>query len=199
MVDIKFRRLPKLPDRTLPDHKRMVVREIISVLLPHVAPTTLQAMGYNDLCGELLECLTLGVVGESHLPKRGAMPTRARATDAGIDIYADHDVELKGAGGLAVIDTGIAWQCPTGWYAQIQDRSSMGGKGITYHGGVIDSSYRGEWKVVLCNHGDAPYRVKRGDKICQAVILPVPPINILEVDRLEDSERGDLGFGSSGR
>jgi dUTP pyrophosphatase len=96
------------------------------------------------------------------------------------------------------VPTGLYMAIPEGYYGQIFDRSSMGSKGKHVFGGVLDSSYRGNVMVCLYNSG-APYWVKKGDRIAQLVILPVPEVKWEVVDKLDNSERGENGFGSSGQ
>ena len=75
----------------------------------------------------------------------------------------------------------------------------MGSRGIHRLAGVIDSAYRGEWKVVLANLTDSPYEIRHGDKIAQALIQKVESVSFVEAEELSYSERGESGFGSSGR
>lgn len=144
------------------------------------------------------------------LDSRATVPTKNNPTDAGFDLYALEDAALR-SGETIKIKTGIAMEIPDGYYGQIFERSSLGSKGIARRGGVIDSSYRGEILVCLHNtnlqhiYGHSPhlessvYTVAAGDKIAQIVILPVPQMEIVEVNELSESDRGDKGFGSSGR
>lgn len=125
-------------------------------------------------------------------------PTKVHLTDAGFDLY-NVTTEVLGPGEQRTFHTGVAVAAPDGHYLQIHDRSSMGKKGIKVMGGVIDESYRGEVLVMLNNISDDDVIIQAGDKIAQFVILPVPTAQIVEVEELEDSERGEKGFGSSGR
>lgn len=117
--------------------------------------------------------------------------------DAGMDCYSIEDVVITN-GHYEVINLGFATSFPSNFVAILKDRSSMAGKGLHVIGGVIDSSYRGEWKVMLVNFG-ADYVIKRGDKIVQALFLPIFHMNISIVNALPDSVRGTGGFGSTGR
>lgn len=147
------------------------------------------------------------------LDKTAVTPTKAYSYDAGWDIYAVEDM-LIGDGETVKIKTGIAMAIPQGWFGLICDRSSMGSKGIKVMGGVIDSSYRGEVLVCLCNTrcldvrtpgGEGlfitshQYTVKKGDKIAQMVFLPVPEVSMTPVRKLNVTERDVDGFGSTGR
>ncbi|GAB4239876.1 MAG: dUTP diphosphatase [Methyloligellaceae bacterium] len=104
-------------------------------------------------------------------------------------------------GERALIPTGLALALPAGYEAQIRPRSGLALKhGITVLNapGTIDADYRGELKVLLVNHGEAPYRVERGTRIAQLVVAPIVRAALEEVERLEESERGGGGFGSTG-
>ncbi len=136
------------------------------------------------------------------LPHCFALPSYAHPGDAGMDLYAavleDQSID---PGICARIPTGIALGLPYGYMAFIQPRSGLAAKySITVLNapGLIDSGYRGEIQVLLINHGQNAFTVKRGDRIAQMVILPVPEIKLLEVADLENTVRQAGGFGSSG-
>ncbi len=129
------------------------------------------------------------------------LPTRAHATDAGVDLCAAEDVSLA-PGERAAIPTGLAIAVPDGYAGFVQPRSGRAlneGLGIVNAPGLIDPGYRGEIKVIVINHDrDAKLEIKRGDKIAQLVVQEVVAIELVEVDELPSSERGAKGFGSSG-
>ncbi|MEK9579620.1 MAG: dUTP diphosphatase [Actinobacteria bacterium] len=131
------------------------------------------------------------------------LPAYARAGDAGIDLIAREDVTLAPAGGRALVATGIAIALPEGYAGLVQPRSGLAFKhGVTVLNtpGLIDSGYRGELKVCLINHDPTEaFEVTRGERIAQLVVQAVEHVTFVEVDTLDDSERGDKGFGSSGR
>ena len=144
------------------------------------------------------------------LDEGAIMPTRAHETDAGLDIYA-RDEQIVPAKESAIFDTGVHIELPTislntGMLPErfntvgfLKSKSGLNVKhGITSEG-VIDVGYTGSIKVKLYNHSGFDYRVKAGDKISQLVILPILTPTPYLVDELEDTERGDNGFGSSGR
>ena len=135
------------------------------------------------------------------LSENAKLPTRANKTDAGVDLYAAQSVMIR-PGETVKIKTDIAMEIKDGYYGQIHDRSSMGSKGLKVMGGVIDFSYTGEILVCLCNtsNGDESdsYIVNKGDKIAQIVILPYESWDVVQVEELNESERGEKGFGSSG-
>lgn len=126
-------------------------------------------------------------------------PERAHDTDAGLDLRAREDARVP-AHGSATFDTGVHIELPHGYYGKIESKSGLNvNHSVVSCGGVIDEGYTGSIAVKLYNHGDAEVVVERGDKISQLVILPVryDPVEIVE--EISGGERGDKGFGSSGR
>jgi dUTP diphosphatase len=130
------------------------------------------------------------------------LPERAYAGDAGLDLAACERHELE-PGERAVVGTGIAVAIPEGYAGFVQPRSGLAARhGITVVNapGLVDSGYRGEIQVVLLNTDvDEPFVVGPGMRIAQLVVLPVPELELSEVDELPESERGVRGFGSSSR
>lgn len=121
--------------------------------------------------------------------------------DAGIDLNSVERVLLQ-PGDKALISTGVSWaDVPAEFFAYITGRSGMNAKGIHVHQGVVDASYRGEWKVVVQNMSKQPYIINKGDRIAQAVILRHwgHLLTFAEGQAPEDTERGANGFGSTGR
>jgi dUTP pyrophosphatase len=128
-------------------------------------------------------------------------PRPAHHGDAGFDLVSSEDVTLA-PGERAAIPTGLAVQIPAGHAGFVLPRSGHAlrhGVGVVNSPGLIDSGYRGEVKVILINHGDETVSFQRGDRIAQLVVVAVPSIDLVEVERLDDSTRGEGGFGSSGR
>lgn len=137
------------------------------------------------------------------LDKEALMPTRAHETDAGLDIYTPIDVvchsKLIFWKSYAVIDTGVHVEIPEGHVGFLKSKSGLNVKhGLTGEG-VIDAGYTGSIVVKLYNHSWKWHRFKKGDKIIQLVILPIITPQPVLVDELESTERGNNGFGSSGR
>lgn len=132
------------------------------------------------------------------LSPEATLPTRENASDAGIDIYTNESYTLR-PGERHTFSTGIAVEFPEGYVALFWDRSGLGSRGIHRLAGVIDSGYRGEWKVVLLNTTDQPYKIEKGDKIIQCVLQKFEPVEIEEVEVLSETARAEAGFGSSGR
>lgn len=126
------------------------------------------------------------------------LPSKENSSDAGIDIYANESYTLKPQE-RHLFSTGIAVDFPRGYVALLWDRSGLGSRGIHRLAGVIDSGYRGEWKVMLINLSDGAVKIKAGDKIIQCILQKYEPVKIKEVKKLKESKRGSRGFGSSGR
>ena len=126
------------------------------------------------------------------------LPKYLRQGDASMDLYANENNILQ-PHQRALISTGIAMAIPTGHVGLIWDRSGMAANhGIKSMGGVIDCNYRGEVKVILHNLTDQPFNVEKGMRIAQMLIQKVEQKEILEVEELDDSIRGEKGFGSTG-
>ena len=147
--------------------------------------------------------VTLRVMRLSHgegLP----LPAYQSAHAAGFDLVAavpeDAPVSLSPSD-RALVPTGLTFALPEGYEAQVRPRSGLALKhGVTVLNspGTIDADYRGEVKVILINLGAENFIIQRGDRIAQAVIAPVTHVEILAVDTLDDTDRGDGGFGSTG-
>ena len=136
------------------------------------------------------------------LPHGKGLPAPGYATEgaAGLDVVAAEDLVLAPGQRHAVM-TGFAIAIPVGYEVQVRPRSGLALKhGITCLNtpGTIDSDYRGEVKVILANLSDAPFPIRRGDRIAQLVPAPVLRAALIEVDALDDTERGSGGFGSTG-
>src|ERR1035437_7223337 len=133
------------------------------------------------------------------LNKDAKIPSYAHPGDAAFDIYAVEKVTL-GKGKFLPVKTGIASEIPINYVVSFRGKSGLAAKsGINVLGGVIDSNYRGEWMVILANHGSKSYQFEKGDKIAQGFLQAVPPVKIIEVKKLSETVRGEKGFGSSGR
>jgi dUTP pyrophosphatase len=127
------------------------------------------------------------------------LPVRAHEGDAGLDLCALEGCVI-GSGKRCIVGTGIAIAVPLGHVGLIMDRSGLAAKeGITNLGGVIDSGYRGEWKVIMLNTSDKPYEVAAGERIAQILVVPIALPDVCEVSELDATMRGDGHFGSTGR
>jgi dUTP pyrophosphatase len=134
------------------------------------------------------------------LREEATLPERAYAGDAGLDLAACERVELA-PGERRVVPTGLAVAIPAGYAGFVQPRSGLAaraGIAVVNSPGLVDSGYRGEIRVVLLNTDrERTFVAEAGDRIAQLVVLPVPGIDLVEVDQLPESERGARGFGSS--
>lgn len=125
-------------------------------------------------------------------------PSYSHPGDAGFDLRASVDCLIP-PGGRHLVPTGIRLAIPEGYAGLIWDRSGLAAKhGIHCLAGVVDSGYRGEVKVVLQNLGSEPFKVERGLRIAQMLIQPVVRASLVRVESLENSSRGEGGFGSTG-
>lgn len=136
------------------------------------------------------------------LPHGAGLPLPAYATAgaAGMDVVAAEELDLL-PGQRHAVATGFAMAIPDGYEVQVRPRSGLALKhGITVPNtpGTIDSDYRGELKVIMINHGDAAFPIRRGDRIAQLIAAPVQRAEFAEVDDLDKTQRGAGGFGSTG-
>lgn len=132
------------------------------------------------------------------LDQGAIMPTRAHTWDAGLDLYAREDGILHPCDN-AVFDTGVHIQIPEGFVGLVKSRSGLMVKHHILTDGTIDAHYTGSVRVKLFNLARKSYRVYAGDKIAQLVILPCAFPELEQVEGLEETDRGDGGFGSTGR
>jgi dUTP pyrophosphatase len=133
------------------------------------------------------------------------LPRQMTSGAAGVDLAAalppDETLTIP-AGRYAMVPTGLAIALPEGFEAQIRPRSGLAAKfGVTVLNapGTVDADYRGEVKVLLINHGQAPFEVRRGDRIAQMVVAPFSAVAFTLRETLDETERGDAGHGSTGR
>ena len=136
------------------------------------------------------------------LPNGEGLDLPAYATDgaAGMDVVSAEDVTIA-PGARHAVATGLAMAIPPGFEIQVRPRSGLALKhGITVPNtpGTIDSDYRGELKVILINHGAEPFAILRGDRVAQLVLAPVTRASWLAVEELDETLRGEGGFGSTG-
>jgi len=127
------------------------------------------------------------------------IPTYAHYGDAGFDLYSTEKLTIK-RGYVSLVKTGIASEIPDGYFISFRGKSGLAAKfGIDVLGGVIDSTYRGEWVVILINLGQKKYKIEKGDKIAQGILQPCPRAKIIETKKLKNSVRGQGRFGSTGK
>lgn len=125
------------------------------------------------------------------------IPERAHPADAGYDLRSRDDRWVH-PGQHSVFDTGVHVEIPIGFVGMLTSKSGLMGKGLTSRG-TIDAEYTGPIRVVLYNHGEDGYLVRKGDKISQLVVMPIATPEIEIVQALDETERGSGGFGSTGR
>ena len=135
------------------------------------------------------------------LEEGAQVPTYAHDSDAAADMYAMEDTTISAHSTGTPVKTGVHIQLPEGWVAFVLPRSSIGAKTplrLSNSAGVIDSGYRGEVRALYDNIGDEPYQIHKGDRIAQMLVMPSYRFKANVVDSLEDSDRGEAGFGSTG-
>ena len=133
------------------------------------------------------------------LNQSAKLPEYACNDDAGFDLFATETIEVKPHERVQ-IKTGLAMQIPTGFVGLIWDKSGLShNHGLKTLGGVVDSGYRGEIKVGLINLGTEKYTIEAGHKVAQMIIQKKEICEIEVVDELEESDRGESAFGSSGK
>tara|TARA_R110002020_G_scaffold18608_1_gene64738 strand:- start:132 stop:578 length:447 start_codon:yes stop_codon:yes gene_type:complete len=138
-------------------------------------------------------------IGIKKLSEDAIVPTRANDTDAGWDLYVPHDFLLSHQT-RALVPTDISMAIPTGYVGLIWDRSGVAvKKGVHRFAGVIDSGYRGEVKVCLWNSSEWDVHFRKGERIAQILFQAIPECDLIEVEELDATERGEGGFGSSGK
>jgi dUTP pyrophosphatase len=138
-------------------------------------------------------------LGVKKLTYDAIVPTRGSDGAVGYDLYSSEDAVVPCQAGRALVGTGITVVLPQGVYGRVAPRSGLAVKHcINVGAGVIDPDYTGEIKVVLFNHGENDFEIKKGDRIAQLVLerCETPPIE--EISIVEDTERGSGGFGSTG-
>ena len=130
-------------------------------------------------------------------------PEKAHEADAGYDLRAREDATVGSRYGVTdgvIFDTGVHVEIPKGYVGYVQSKSGLNVRySIICPTGTIDSGYTGSSKVKLYSLGPDSYKIRKGDKIAQLIIQPIADTELVEVDRLEETERGNNGFGSTGR
>jgi dUTP pyrophosphatase len=126
------------------------------------------------------------------------VPHYSHKGDAGLDLFSSVDSVLN-KGEVKAVPTGIQVAVPEGHVGLIWDKSGISLKGVHRLAGVIDSGYRGEVRVVMVNFGEETFVIKKGMKVAQLLIQPVLDVEVVEADELEETSRGENGFGSTGK
>lgn len=128
------------------------------------------------------------------------LPAYATSGAAGMDVLAAENVTIK-PGQRHAVATGFAVAIPNGYEIQVRPRSGLAlkhGISVPNTPGTIDSDYRGEVKIIMINHGDEPFAIARGDRVAQLVLATVTQASWDVVEELDETERGEGGFGSTG-
>jgi dUTP pyrophosphatase len=125
------------------------------------------------------------------------LPSYGHPGDAGLDLFAAGDHLLK-PGDVFAVPTGIKVAIPKGFVGLIWDKSGISLKSVHRLAGVVDAGYRGEIQVVMINLGRGPFEIKAGMKVAQMLIQPVSFVAVVEAEELDDTARGEGGFGSTG-
>ena len=125
------------------------------------------------------------------------LPSYGHPGDAGMDLYAAVD-HILAPGAVFAVPTGIKMAIPAGYVGLVWDKSGISLKGVHRLAGVVDAGYRGEVQVVMINLGGEAFAINAGMKIAQMLIQPVIPMQIVESESLDDTSRGEGGFGSTG-
>lgn len=131
------------------------------------------------------------------LDTQAMLPTRAHAHDAGLDLYCLMDTSYK-PGEVVKVPTGVAMDIEPGYVGLVRDRSSVSKQALKVTAGVVDAGYTGEVCVMLLNLSGEHGCIRAGQKIAQVLIVPVALPEVIEVEAVAASARGDKGFGSSG-
>ena len=133
------------------------------------------------------------------LTENATIPTRGSTFSAGLDLSSAYNIEIAPRG-RALVKTDLAFSIPHGTYARIAPRSGLALKnGIDVGGGVCDYDYSGNYGVILFNHSDTPFIIKKGDRIAQLILEKIiTEITVSEVEDLPMFKRGAAGFGSTG-
>ena len=133
------------------------------------------------------------------LDERAVLPNYAHEGDSGMDLYALEGVVVN-AFGFCKLRTGVACEIPDGFELQIRPRSGLAAKkGVVAAFGTVDSGYRGAIGVTLFNHSGQAAEIAAGDRIAQLLVMPSYRFRAQVVDTLDDTDRGEDGFGSSGK
>ncbi|GIX49349.1 MAG: deoxyuridine 5'-triphosphate nucleotidohydrolase [Candidatus Tectimicrobiota bacterium] len=134
------------------------------------------------------------------LTPQAIVPRKAHATDAGFDLALPRDYRLAPQQ-QERLDLEFALQLPAGWYGQILGRSSVFARGLIVHPGVIDADYRGSVQLLVFNGSPYPQHLRRGERLAQLLVLPVPRVTLRCVppEALSATSRGPGGIGSTGR
>eukprot|EP00588_Corethron_pennatum_P010974 CAMPEP_0194270302 /NCGR_PEP_ID=MMETSP0169-20130528/4316_1 /TAXON_ID=218684 /ORGANISM="Corethron pennatum, Strain L29A3" /LENGTH=164 /DNA_ID=CAMNT_0039012303 /DNA_START=153 /DNA_END=647 /DNA_ORIENTATION=- len=132
------------------------------------------------------------------LSENATLPRKGSSDAAGFDLCSSADMVIP-ASGRGIVPTDLSIATPPGTYGRIAPRSGLAAKkSIDVGAGVIDIDYRGPVGIILFNHGDTDFEIKRGDRVAQLILERISYAGLVEVDNLDETERGEDGFGSTG-
>lgn len=140
-----------------------------------------------------MENIKIKIVSENYVP-----PIRATANAAALDLHSPHKIILA-PGKSHMIPLGFCMEIPPQYFMQLVTRSSLAVRGVMTLGGIIDSDYRGQVLLLLHNLSPLPIKIEIGDRIGQGIIMKYYKLNLVHVSELNPTERGLLGFGSTGK
>jgi dUTP pyrophosphatase len=144
--------------------------------------------------------MTAPVLKVKLLRPNAQLPARATPGASGLDLYACLDEDIELGPDVMLVPTGIAVEVPYGYEVQVRPRSGLARRGVVAVFGTVDSDYRGEIFVNMHTIGTLQsHLIQHGDRIAQIVVAPVAMVQAVEARELTESERGDGGFGSTGR
>jgi len=126
------------------------------------------------------------------------IPKYSHVGDAGMDLFSLEENIILKPGERKLFSTGLSIELPEGYVSLIWDKSGIANEGIKTMGGVIEQTYRGEYKIILVNLSEKDYEIKKYQKIAQLLIQPITTAEIIEVNELSQTQRGEGGFGSTG-
>lgn len=133
------------------------------------------------------------------LQEGARLPTRGKTGDAGLDLYVSNEVAIMPYAKV-IVRTGVSCEIPPGYYGKVTPRSStMRDRELLVIDGTVDSGYRGEIGISVKSLNSEPVRLIPGDRIAQLIVLPYLECDPVEVDELSETDRGEDGFGSTGR
>lgn len=175
----------------------MELAEFVLILVIIVMFAPIMAFCVNVIVEQLYKEHVLDKV-KITLDEGAKMPTRAHKADAGFDLYAMQDIYVMPQGRITA-DTGVHIEIPEGYFGDIRPKSGLLFNHNLFTAGTVDSGYRGAVKVRIINFGSEPYQFRKGEKIAQMVLMPCLTPALEEVEKLSETERGNGGFGSTGR
>jgi dUTP pyrophosphatase len=182
--------------RTLKGMWETAQRDLINFNDAEFIPTVIRQSQALEIAIDVLEAMDKPILCK--LDPGAYVPTRAHTDDGGLDIYAPQQIVMFPQT-TAAIDVGVHVAIPKGYVGKMETRSSMLNSGLTVVGGVIDSGYTGSIKVVLENKLGHDVVISKGDRIAQLLIIPCLLGEVKLVPELPETERGNGGFGSTGR